>query len=313
MSGPAGGHLLYVGGETPAPASFEQAASRLGAFHLSGCSEIDTAVNTLAETPPRVLLIDLGRVGCRGLELLCSLEALELRIPVLALASDATAAPPLGFSPLLTVVSADLTAEELRTAVIRQVEAAPHDGPLFRIADYLQLANLFGQSMELRTRCGRGRLGQVEIVGGDFWNVYASTGQKDLEGEEALACMLFESPQWLEASPLRTLPERRQIRGDGAAVLERASGRPGRTNLRLLSGGRAAGGGPEAEPAASGPEPPEPGDRFEALFEAGLAAALARDYAGARERFQQALGLKPDDPRVRYNLDRLQGLRRRHS
>jgi len=304
-------HLLYVGGERPPRASIEEAAERLGAFDLSSCRELEAASMALAENPPGVLLIDLEPVGCRGLELLCHLEVLELPIPVLVMAAEPTAAPPLGLSPLLTVVAADLPAEELRTIVFRQVEAAAHEGPLFRIADYLQLASLFGQSVELQTRCGRGRQGQVEIVGGDFWNAYASTGQKDLEGDEALACMLFETPRWLEANPLLTLPQRRQIRGDASGVLERAAGRPSRGNLRLISGGRTDSvTDPGNGASVSRIEPSRSEDPFEALFETGLSAALARDYRRAVESFEQALALSPGDPRVRYNLERLRQAQR---
>ncbi len=50
-------------------------------------------------------------------------------------------------------------------------------------------------------------------------------------------------------------------------------------------------------------EPPEP---YVDLFNRATRAYLKRDYCGARELFQQCLEMRPDDQRVRHNLQKLE-------
>ena len=62
-----------------------------------------------------------------------------------------------------------------------------------------------------------------------------------------------------------------------------------------------------------GPSPPAaapivPAADFDALFAAALASSLRGDRAAALEQFRACALLRPDDPRVRANLNRLAGL-----
>ncbi|MBI4952413.1 MAG: hypothetical protein HY908_10300 [Myxococcales bacterium] len=64
-------------------------------------------------------------------------------------------------------------------------------------------------------------------------------------------------------------------------------------------------GAPSNEPAPRAATSGSAGDPFEALFQEATLAYVRRDYEAALQGFERCAALRPDDPNVRHNIQRL--------
>lgn len=282
-----------------------RARTELEIEHLDEHKE---AFERLIDHPPEGLLAVIDRPDPHHLELLAALEAFKLRIPILVLKKDAVnAGLPFAPSPFLTVLeaaqpTADL-AESIRAALARKRDDA---GPILRVVDYLQLAVLGAQSVTLDLHCSAQQELHLELVGGDLWNAY----RNDLDGDPAILPVLYSSPSHVKVRPLQKIPFERTFKKQGlatlfelhdASLLEEAREHSTQAidldelQEMLESDGETV---PiNLEESLSG--------RVETLLTEGLEAALARDYQRALEIFEEAAAIRPEDPRVVHNLQRI--------
>ncbi len=306
----------------------ELAASE--ALQIEAVAGVGRAIRVLAEEePPAAVLAGIDQRSPGFLELLATVDAIELRIPVLA-TTNGGIVPDLvvDTGPTLTLLDLGRPPEDLVTRVSSALSTSLASGSRRIGIDYLLPAILTGRSVSLNLRLSAGHQVLVELVGGDVWNVYAA----DLEAQAALESILFEPVSQVEIQTLQTIPGERHICHPGVEALapgNRGAQRDGRSTrdrnhdlgtqeicpIELVAELRAPASAapPSSDTATTVGEAPaaveDPvADRFDSLFSAGLEAALARDYPRAARAFEEALELRPNEPRVKHNLDRV----RRH-
>ncbi len=302
----------------------------LEAVQIEPVAGVGRAIRVLAEEdPPAAVLAGIDQRSPGFLELLATVDARELRIPVLA-TTNGGIVPDLvvDTGPTFTLLDLGRPPEDLVTRVSSALSTSLASGCWRNGIDYLLPAILSGRSVSLNLRLSADHQVLVELVGGDVWNVYAA----DLEAEAALESILFEPVSQVEIQTLQTIPGERHICRSGVEALgsgSRGARRDGRSTrgkdhdlgtqeicpIELIADLRSAANAPppSSDVAAADAETPaaieDPvADRFDSLFSAGLEAALARDYPRAAQAFEEALDLRPNEPRVRHNLDRV----RRH-
>ncbi len=298
-------------------------------FELHTCEDPDEAALALSDREVSGLLVDPSLDISCALELLGLWRGLGLRLPVVALIPPALAADlPLRWSPLLHLADPDLPPEKLTQVLHSAIEASavPQDREYFRTSDFVQLALLSQQSVELHLSFARSDHLQIEIVGGDIWSAFGG----DSSGIEPLANHLQDTPHTLQASVIEKLPKQRFLREPAPHVLRRClrhhqeataaddSALPPSSSLahrELLHPGEDP--SPDTQPLptdllneltdASGEEVAERIDEneFEQHFQAGMDAALVRDYERALRCFEKAQALRPDDARVSFNVQRI--------
>ncbi len=316
--------LTILGGSNRERALLRELAE-LEALRIEPATDVGQGIRLLVEeVPPAVVLAGIDQRTPGFPELLATVDAMVLRIPVLATANGGILRDlPVETGPALTLLDLGRLPQDLVARVSSAISTPLGPGCLRRGVDYLLPAILSGRSISLELRSSTDRQVLVELVGGDVWNVYA-----DLEAFAALESILFEPVSQAEVQTLQTIPGERQLHQPGVEALGPGTRRIARTgrsareesrnlstqevNLRELIAESRAIPSPASGEATAACEPVAGADpvaaRFEDLLSEGIEAALFRDYARAARAFEGALELRPNDPRVKHNLDRI----RRH-
>ena len=257
------------------------------------------------------------------LELLIALDGEAGSVPCLALLNGGTGRSlPIETGRSLLLRAATDPADSLRAALLSSLRETMAKAARRRSVDYLLSGILSRRSITLDLTLESGASATVEVLGGDVWNVYCD----GLEALPALGSILFERVVGAEVRTLNTIPGERQIRVSGLEAVSPAARRlaagagPGTVPIDVIEdpGTReifldARADEPEPEPASSMPVSPAPAsstpvspdERFDRLLAQGIQASLSRDYRRAAEAFESALELRPDDQRVKFNLDRV--------
>ncbi len=313
-----------------------QGISRDSVFDLGlvrhRCHSVEAGSQQLMDHAADLLVIHPDLPDRNGLELLGALELLNLRIPTVICSSRTRPTALELLHPFVSVVPLDALQhpEKPFTAAL---ERARHATPevTFTVTDFLRLAIELGQSASIVLHLAAQLRVQLQVVGGDLWNVYTP----ERTGLAVLEAIAGATPSGVEVKHLRSVPSERQIPDPGTAVLQRLRRRKAdRITQPVVIDNRVAGRqathritpAPAPKPLApsevhpgsgvvSAP-PPEssPGDRnaspavpdaFDRAFAAGLDCALRRNYREALAHFEEALRLRPVDRRVQFNIERV--------
>lgn len=282
-------------------------------LEIEHIEKLKEAFERLIDRPPDGLLTAIDWPDPSHLELLAAVEAFQLRIPVLILSQVVENEPlPFALSPFLTLLEPAQSTASLATAIHAGL-AQKHDaeGPILRVVDYLQLAILGAQSVTLDLYCSAQQELHLELVGGDLWNAY----RNDLDGEPAILPFLFASPNHVKVRPLQQIPFARTFKKPGHTTLVELRARQSRETtetdherptlaIDLEFVDEILQAAPADESGQRDQEEPVAG-RVESLLTEGLEAALARNYDRALQAFEEAAALRPEDPRVIHNLQRI--------
>ena len=194
--------------------------------------------------------------------------------------------------------------------------------------DYLVCAMACLRSVGLQIGLKNGADCLFEFVGGDLWNVYSDGA----EGLEALAEVVYEPVSNAEVRKLQMIPGERQIYQTGVRPLAPESMKGVATEEEEFSTNefpvkpvidelKAAGhwpvtgnrgGGDSRSPTTGSTAKPaetvgaDSADPFDDILTRGIKASLSRNYTLAAELFRQALDLRPDDPKAKFNLQQVQ-------
>jgi len=317
-------HVLVVEDEATLLRGILRTLDPVLEVRTTGCSTVDEAVGILDRDPPDLVITDINLPGRFGLELVGELDARKLHVPIVVItAYSAVYQAQIPKHRDITVLEKPFSMGVLRELLEERLGPprggrSPETQP-FQLSDYLQLAGLGKYSVVLAIEAEGGADGRVEIVDGEVWNAH----WEELSGEEALAALLAQTEQTVRVRSLSERPTERQIeRGLQEVMLDLVrqhdENRRDTVALNLAELGIATrdtatevGAPAPSAPAAASTPPPSPttvdsGEvEFERLFAEGMEAALARDYPRAAEAFRKAQKLRPGDPRVRFNLERV--------
>ncbi len=289
--------------------------SREQGFQVESVSDSPTAVRWLMDEGPAVgVLAELNQQAPGFLELLAAVDDMASPIPVLGTANGGLVCDlPVYPSRALTLLGLELPAVDFATCVVSAISTSASSATVScrQGIDYVLPAILCRRSVSLRLQSADGLAVSVELVGGDIWNAYT----EDLEPESALEAILFAPVSAVEIRILQMIPGERQIILCGVDALslatrasESAGQQPHGTNkvdMRAVVAELRAANSRSAKSEGAGESLD---DRFEALLATGIEASLSRDYSRAGQAFEEALTIRPGDPRVRHNLERI----RRH-
>lgn len=296
--------------------------------------DVATALDRLMHDTPRLLITALELPDRNGLELLAALDALFLDTDVIVV-EPRVQPRMLAAGRSVKAFGASTASGRIEQSILEIFSGprTPTTHPRFAIGDYLRLAMAYRQSVDIRFRLSGGELAQLEIVGGDLWNAFVD----DREGERAMELLTLDTVvRSFEARRLATVPGRRQVEVPGLGALdllgdaggpETVPDRPSQvdthpfidaTEIRAVTRRRSteppaastatSAAPPTVDPVSAGPQTPPAATteaEFAAHFDAGLEAALARDYPRAIAAFEAALAVEPDDTRARFNLERI--------
>ncbi len=292
-------HVLVVEDEVAILRGVLRSINRDPSMRATGCYTVDEAVKVLKNDPPNLLITDLNLPGRNGLEMITELEAAGLAIPIIVMTAHRAAFEPLfPRNRELTVLEKPVptaTLLELMHRQLKEARSAPI-GPAFLVADYLQLAAMGRYSVVLRVSLLGNDEGWLEIVEGNIWNAIYG----ELTGEEAVAALLTEPADAVATQVMTELPRSRQIeRGTNNLLLDLA--RQQDEARRSADSGQGQAAQPQRSSASQ---------RYSEAFEDGMDAVGEERWDQATAAFQQALEVQPGDTRARYNLERIERLRR---
>ncbi len=284
-------HILVVEDQATLLRGFLRSLEQVDGFRATGCATVDQAVEILESDPPDLLITDINLPGRYGLELLGELDARRLDIPVIVVtAYRAVYQSQIPDHHELTVLEKPIPMSKLTELAKEKLRHAPSQRRAFHLTDYLQLAELARRSVVLTIETEAEITGIVEVVEGAIWN--ARLG--DLAAGAALEALLDDSLK-ISVSPLDREPSRRNVWSTTSRfLLERAKKQDEQDN-----GGVEESGDLLEEVADPTGEP------FAKAFNQGLRAGVRGDLEAAAAAFEQALELRPEDSRARFNLDRI--------
>jgi CheY-like chemotaxis protein len=198
----------------------------------------------------------------------------------------------------------------------------------FHLTDALQLVEMGRRSQSIRVRTEFGEGGLIHLKNGEVCHAVL----EDLEGEEAFYEIIALEGGEIESLPLpeevprtieRPLPalllEGMRRKDEAAAARKRRKrkgtamfgmGQTANQSLVLETEPAQQGANPGGENSASGtvaprgPGPSQDGD-FYGLLDEGFLFYRRGELQAARERWEKALGLRPHDRAVQFNLKKL--------
>jgi CheY-like chemotaxis protein len=321
--------VLIVEDEAVLRSAMARGIAKLPGISTVEAGTLQAALEHIDALPPQMIISDIDLPDRAGLEILGELGRRGLRIPLLFVSAYLKAygsqIPP---HADVDVREKPVELEELRAIVESRVAAgaATEEAP-FGPADYLQLACLGHRSVVLEIEAGELR-GSIVVHAGTLWTARDGQGQ----GPLAFRRLAFLPGASVRARSLRDEPGPREIYDGWEALLMDAArqhdeevhaGEPTLAepdpfgfdfNDEIPPPPRAPSptmpSAPEiassARPRSAPSEPPR--DGFDEAFEAGVEALLIKDYTSAYLAFERASALRPDDPKVSTNLDRLRQL-----
>jgi CheY-like chemotaxis protein len=286
--------VLLIEDETMLRSNVARAIAKLGVT-VDEAGTLNDALRVIDRRSPDVVVSDIDLPERSGLELLGELGRRGLNPPVLFVSGYLHAyraqIPP---HAAIEVLEKPVSIDELRSAVSRRLGGQPagEDTPPFSVPDYLQLACLGQHSVVVEVERYGERVGEIVAAEGTIWSARDTKGG----GLEALARLAFGRSG---APRCRRVPgglPTRNLQGSWEYLLIEAA--------RVMDeSGREA---DVVEAAAElGTIVPGPDAAFDAAFDEGIDALLAKDHATAAQAFERARALRPSDAKVLANLARL--------
>jgi CheY-like chemotaxis protein len=333
--------VLLIEDETVLRGSMARGLGKMPGFSIIEAGNLAQALAVLDTAPPDAIVSDIDLPGRSGLELIGELRRRGLTTPILYVSAYLKAyrsqIPP---NAQVEVLEKPVPLEQLRAWITEHVTAVAERAP-FCAADYLQLACMGHHSVEIIIAAAPGGPGRIQVVDGQVWSAVDAYGK----GVEAFKRCAFHRAGPIECHALEGEPGPRDIDGGiEALLLDAAREIDERQRDAQASAGaapapaparRSSTAFPAAAPAAAAPprrssaaipvataprraapvatEPAEapavdPAKRFGEVWDQGINALLSKDYPAALQAFLEARALKPEDPRVAANLQRLEDL-----
>ncbi len=332
-------NILLVEDENTLRLSMARGLSKLPGVEVGDAATVREAKALLHRSPPDLVISDLDLPDGSGIEVAVEMERLGIRVPVVYVSAYVGKfrhrLPTRGD---VEVFEKPLALEKLRSVVEQKLGLAGEAAPIspFGVADYVQLASMGRHSVVIDVRCAGGG-GRIVIKGGEAWSAQDRLGT----GLPAFRRLAFLGAAQVTCRTLgkNEIPARNVAGSAESVLLEIAcdldeSGRApaaaetvddGWGDVFLDSPARRKTTRP---PPAKGARrssvcPPPPSAtpvaalaagtsvlarRFDDVFERGVDALLAKDYATAYAAFLEANDLSPDDRSVQANLARLRSM-----
>lgn len=213
-------------------------------------------------------------------------------------------------------------------AAVRQAVARRFGGPAWfpppTVGDHLRLCALGGLTSGLCFRDAGGSEILFEVVFGEIWSAASDSGVGEAVIPRLLGCAVGE----VSTFPLRNPHQRRNVFASMSELLPSFgahSDEPDGQQIGPFPRDRATQSLASLPPRQTMPSRPETArlvplrdekrkpveprtptpEEFDLCFAEGLEATLARDYERAVAAFTRALELRPNDARVRFNLERV--------
>lgn len=271
--------VLIVEDEPLLRTGMARGLSKLPGIEVAECGDLETALRTIDEKVPALILSDIDLPGRCGLELIGELGRRGLHTPTIFISAYLKAyQAQIPRNAGVRVLEKPIPLDELRSLVQEYVGEKPDEElPPFTLIDYLQLACMSRYSVLIELREHDRVAASLVVVSGTLWSARDSQG----EGIDAFRRMAFSQGQ----AHCRALEE-----DPGAQNIHAA------WETLLLDTARIA------DEGAAGDE------EFDTVIETALEAMLSKDYATAARRFLEAAKISPDDGRVKANLRRLREL-----
>lgn len=310
--------VLVVEDEPMLRESVVTGLSRLNGVAVTGVGTVTAALAEITARPPAVVISDIDLPDRSGIELLGELGARGLKPYVVFVSAYVNAyRAQIPRHAGVEVMEKPVTLEALRALVQQRAGVVSDSSSPFGVADYLQLATLGRHSVVLEV--GGSVTGTIIVVSGEAWGAQDARGT----GIEAFRRLALAAGVMVRCQTLVGDAGPRNLTGSGESLLlecarladEASRQRPPTPVPSPASLGEdpfAAEDGPPAPPPEAPPAPAPPparsGPTFELLFERGVEASLARQHQAALDAFRLALELRPDDPKTRVNIQRLEKL-----
>jgi CheY-like chemotaxis protein len=171
------------------------------------CDSAEDALGRLAETPPSIVISDLGLPGLSGIEFIARCRERFADVPVLVTTGNRSRfQQQLEQLTYVEIWEKPYPIQDLRERIHSILLAAQKRvfAP-FDVVDYLQMASFAHHDLVLQVTLDDGRAASLEIVDGDIWSCHLG----DVEGREALREVLVGETLKIDFSPL---PERPAVR-----------------------------------------------------------------------------------------------------
>lgn len=299
--------VLIVEDEPLLRTSVARGLAKLEGVEVLTAGTLEDAVRAL-DVKPKLVVSDLDLPDGSGIELLPELERRRLQVPVLFVSAYVgTFRSRIPRDSNIEVYEKPISIERLRQLVTSRLEAEPqeHDYAPFSLDEYLQLAAMGRHSVVLRAEIASMRVGEIVVWQGEVRSAVDALGSGP-EAFRRLATATIGRPDaHLAARALRAEPTLHDMANLSWQNLLFDA-------IRVLDERRARGEEEVPPMEMRGPSPVEtarrPGGTFEEHFEAGIEALLAKRHADAYRAFEAAHALRPDEPKVVANLQRLREL-----
>lgn len=313
------GRVLIVEDEAVLRSSLARGIARLAGVEVVDAGSVDEALIRIDERAPDLIISDIDMPERTGIELLGEIAKRELRIPVIFVTAYLKAyGAQIPRHAHLEVVEKPVALEEIRRLVLAKLpkrEAVTDTNP-FTAVDFLQLAGMGRRSVRIEATFADGTTGAIVVRDGQVWDARAG----NVVGMEAFAriawtkgsrvrCVsltdrlgertLDDTVEGLLMRSAQILDEDARDRGEEPGFFEHA--------LRYSSAPP-----PEGTMEDDALRLEEPTMTLEEAFDrhldAGVAALLLKDYAGAWTEFEAAEAACPGNASVAANLARLREL-----
>ncbi len=293
--------VLLVEDEEILRRSMARALERLPDVHIVQAGTLAQARALLADEAPSMVVSDLSLPDGCAVDLLADIERAGRPVPVVFVSAWlGRFRDQIPRRSDIEVFDKPLPMETLRQRVSEHLAQRRASAPTpFGVSDYLQLAAMGRHTMLLRVYDGRTQVGHMTVIRGEVWQ--AHHGVED--GEPAARALVVAAGLRVEIDPYVGDPGPRTVHQgvdhlllDAFRLHDEASRPPGWTDAEATQEWP----GPQAVAAAR-----DTTAQVDQLLDEGLDALLARDYLGAWIAFSAADTLRPGDPVVRANLNRI--------
>jgi CheY-like chemotaxis protein len=278
--------VLIVEDEAILRVSMARGLARLPEIEVAEAGTLDAAIAIIDERPPALILSDIDLPGRSGLELLGELGTRKLSIPVVFISAYLKAyGAQIPRHANVDMREKPVGLAELRELVLKHVSAPPAEPEPFEVTDFVQLACMGQRSVIIEVGGAReASRGQIVVASGEVWSAEDAQGN----GEEAFARLVTANGLSVRCLPLRGVPNQRDIHKEWEGLL-----------LDVMR---------EVDEARRDEVIDAVPHDFDEVWSRGVASLREKNYPAALEAFLQAKKLRPDDWRVRANLERMRQL-----
>lgn len=315
-----------------------RALSRLPQVSISEAGTLQEARELLAKQSFSLILSDIDLPDGIGIDLLGELDREKRQIPIIFMTAYlGVYGEQIPQHNGLIVLEKPFELDDLRKMISQhlsvQNEEVNHSP--FSLIEYIQISCLGRHSVVIALEQAGEVLGQVLIVEGTLWSAIDShTALAPTSGVETLSRLLFQQKTaQIEVRRINQPDQPQNIFAPWESVLldlarafdEEQAGRGAATDEEdaALDAALEQWASVEDEGATEAmvtPEPPQPPAEtdgfeqaaptvsygsFDEAWDAGVEALLCKDFSLAQVAFRAAATFRPDDPRVKTNLERL--------